>query len=391
MADRTDSPAELEREVALRRQRLERDVQELQARLSPGQLVDEGMAYLRRSQGADFFRNLGTAVRDRPLPVSLVGIGLAWLAASGAGPNGRARERSTESDGPSLTSRAWEAGRAIARKAGETQADYTDRVMQARAQVLGLTQQAGETVDSYRERVEQGMYAARDSVRAVRDRVASAASDGYERVSGAASEGYARAQDYTSRATDGAGRAIGSIGQSSSNLAHTVGENPILLGAVGMVAGALLGALIPRSRTEEEMLRPIADSAAGTVRDLASQAMDQGERVARAAMEAGKEATRAATKGAEEVAEKLSPGQGERGKEGEREARPAPTPERTGGQVSPLRREPDRVTAGPTSPANRSPRPTAIPERERERQAAGSTPLPGTDRTGDGGTSPMVG
>jgi hypothetical protein len=80
MPDSSHSTADLDRDVALRRQRVERDLEELQARLSAGQLLDEAVIYLRRSRGVEFFHNLGGSVRDRPLPVALVGIGLlGWL------------------------------------------------------------------------------------------------------------------------------------------------------------------------------------------------------------------------------------------------------------------------------------------------------------------------
>ena len=384
MANRSDNPAGLEDDVALRRRRLERDLQELQAKLSPGQLLDEGMTYLRRSQGADFFRNLGTSMRDKPLPVALVGVGLTWLAASGAGPNGRARPATTTtpSNEPSMLERAWEAGRSVMRTAGETQTQYSERVTRARAQALGLTQSASETADAYRERVEEAMYTARDKLRAARDRVADAASDSYDRVTGAASQGYAQAQDYAGRAGESAHRAVGTVSRTGSDMARAIGDNPVLLGAVGMVAGALLGALIPRSRTEEEMLRPIANTAADTARSVASQAMEQGERVARAAMDAGVEVTQKTTDAVRQAAEDVRDGAA-----GNAAGGPPGNAQRPAAEISPLRREPPVSRPAPSRPA--------VPERERERQAAGAAPtqgpVPGTQRAGETGTSPMIG
>jgi len=266
---------------------VERGLQELQARLSPGQLLDEGLHYLRRSQGADFVRNLGESVRDRPLPVALVGIGLAWLAASGAGPTGRSH---VTNDEPGLMTRAWEAGRAVVRQAGETEAAYRERVLQARAQVLGVARQAGEAAETFSTRIEEAMYAARGRASALRDRVVDTASQSYARASDAANQGYARAQDYAGRAGDYASRTADAVSRNTSNLASTISDNPVLLGALGLVAGALLGAVIPRSRSEEEMLAPLADRTVGAARDLAGEALDRGERVARAAVQAGMEA-----------------------------------------------------------------------------------------------------
>jgi hypothetical protein len=72
--------AGLDRDIALRRQWVGRDLEELQARLSPGQLLDEAVTYLRRSQGSEFFRNLGESIRNRPLTYLTMLSRVRWLA-----------------------------------------------------------------------------------------------------------------------------------------------------------------------------------------------------------------------------------------------------------------------------------------------------------------------
>jgi Protein of unknown function (DUF3618) len=278
MANQSLNTSDLEREVAVRRERLDRDLADLQTRLSPGQMLDEGLDYIRRSQGTDFLRNLGSSVTDRPLPVALVGIGLAWLAAGGPGPT--ARVRTEPDDGPGIATRAWEAGRGMVRQAGETEAAYRERALQARAQVLGLARHASETLDTFRDRVEEALYSARDQASALRDRLANTTRAGYE-----------RAQDYTGRAGKTASRTWESVGRTTGDMAAVVGDNPILLGALGVMAGALLGAAVPRSRVEEEMLAPMADRTVETARNFADEAMRRGDRAARAAAKAAGEAT----------------------------------------------------------------------------------------------------
>src|SRR5260370_1273060 len=67
-------------EIALARVELE-----LQQHRTPGQILDDVMAYFRDSGGGDFGRNLMTSVRNNPLPAAVTGIGLAWLMVSGSG------------------------------------------------------------------------------------------------------------------------------------------------------------------------------------------------------------------------------------------------------------------------------------------------------------------
>jgi hypothetical protein len=91
-ADGTPEADRIERDLARTRARLDATIDALQEKLSPGQMVDQAVSYLKDTGGGEFGRNLMVSVRDNPIPVALVGIGLAWLmvsnAARGGGANG---------------------------------------------------------------------------------------------------------------------------------------------------------------------------------------------------------------------------------------------------------------------------------------------------------------
>lgn len=74
------SPAEIERDIASDRQRINSELDALQSRLSPGQLLDDALA-LTKSNGTEIASNLGNQVKNSPLPLALVGLGLTWLLA----------------------------------------------------------------------------------------------------------------------------------------------------------------------------------------------------------------------------------------------------------------------------------------------------------------------
>ena len=71
--------ARLEREVEETRWRLTGTLEELRGRMTPGQVVDQVIDYTRDSPAAEFFRNMGREVRENPLPLVLIGIGISWL------------------------------------------------------------------------------------------------------------------------------------------------------------------------------------------------------------------------------------------------------------------------------------------------------------------------
>ena len=81
------SSAQLEREAEQTRSELAVTLEELRSRISPGQLLDQTLDFARESNAGEFVRNLGRDARDNPLPLALIGAGIAWLMMT----NGRRR------------------------------------------------------------------------------------------------------------------------------------------------------------------------------------------------------------------------------------------------------------------------------------------------------------
>src|SRR5690606_27178729 len=75
--------AELQREIEIQRSRVEHTIDQIQEKLSPGQLVDELLAYTKGG-GGEFVASLQRNVVSNPLPVALLGVSLAWLMAKPA-------------------------------------------------------------------------------------------------------------------------------------------------------------------------------------------------------------------------------------------------------------------------------------------------------------------
>ena len=84
----------LEREVSETRARLSDTLDELRARMAPGPVFDQFADFLRRNPAADALNNLVREIRDNPLPLSLIVVGVAWLIIAGSL---RSRPRSAHS------------------------------------------------------------------------------------------------------------------------------------------------------------------------------------------------------------------------------------------------------------------------------------------------------
>ena len=97
MSTEQQDPSELEREVAEDRDRIDQTIDAIQGKLTPGQLIDEGLAVLKHDT-TGFLGSVGQIVRANPLPAALVGVGLVWLLLASA-----SADRQESTSGPSST------------------------------------------------------------------------------------------------------------------------------------------------------------------------------------------------------------------------------------------------------------------------------------------------
>lgn len=301
MSQTTTDPDAIERDLNATRSRLDSRLSELASRLSPGQLLDEALGVLRTRQGVDFRRNLSDSVRERPLPVALMGVALAWLimgprdhSTPGYRASGGTRVGAATTD---LAARAWNAGRSVVRNTGESDDAYHGRVLDARAKVLGVMRNAQETTASYGERVQEALFAARnrmsDAVSGAASSVSAAGARLGDAAQNAADSLGAQAHDMRDRAA-GWSQGLGTQAQrfgdtvrdSTSGLGTAITESPAMLGALGVAVGALLGALMPATDIERQYLGDAASGLRDSVGTAVRTATDRGGEVANAAAEA---------------------------------------------------------------------------------------------------------
>ena len=74
-------PADIEREASEIRADMDRTLDALERKFSPGQLLDRSLGYLR-THGGDLTRTIGDTVKQNPVPILITAAGLTWLIAS---------------------------------------------------------------------------------------------------------------------------------------------------------------------------------------------------------------------------------------------------------------------------------------------------------------------
>jgi len=196
-------------EVESVRSDMDSTLSQIERKLTPGELVDQGLEYLRGSGANEFLSNLGTSVKENPVPVALTGICRAWLMTAGRAGNVSLR---TEPAGSSLrrkTDQAWSDAREQARRTGKT---LSDAAQAAREKLDQAKQSLSGTAQSAREGLSRGADLAQRQLERARG--------GYEWI---------------------------------------LREQPLALAAIGVAVGALLAAAAPRTRAEDEWMGEASD------------------------------------------------------------------------------------------------------------------------------------
>jgi hypothetical protein len=259
------SPAEAEREAAHTRVEIAATLEALDVKLSnltTRHLVEKGLDMIRDSlNSSDGLNRSLDALRGNPIPIALIGIGAAWLVASNTGVVdkivrgervGAARQRVADlaSDignragalASDVAGKVGIGGSGTERPLGETGNPLVDET--SRSAAAGWVHQASDM--------------AQGTMRSVR--------------------GSAIVNRVGDFAGDGAGRIADQLGDALE-------RNPLIVGAVGLMAGALIAALLPSTRIEDELLGSTRDQlwqkaetagqdAISRVRDAATRAID---------------------------------------------------------------------------------------------------------------------
>lgn len=295
------SPEQIESEIEQTRAQMQSTLDQIQRKLSPGQMVDEALSYLRHSGAGDFTSNFGATVRHNPVPVTLMSVGIAWLMMAtrqerhpsshstpdpaDIGWQDPAAQSTRERIGEAMTSFGAGAGEAGSKISSSTP-DLGDRVSTSAHNVRdrvstghNVSERAATTAHNVSERVGQVAGGARDGAAQLASGVSQFASDTGARAAHLASS----ARDSAYRVGDIARHQYDRARSGAEYLAH---EQPLVLGALGLAVGAAIGASLPTTQREDRWMGETRDDlvetgkqqfqdAKETVQDAAQRTKDQ--------------------------------------------------------------------------------------------------------------------
>lgn len=312
------SSAELQREIELQRTRVESTIDQIQEKLSPGQLVDELLAYTKGG-GGEFVASLQRNVTANPLPVALLGVSLAWLMAKPASATTSDREEASTI----RSDRHWDdsinqrrgyqsgaeddfdeyedypvtviSGTSLQRlgnsadERGDTYSQFTDdagKKFRARSDKGG--NRAGHFIDEAGNSFKGFTNDAGEQIEHFRDE----AGNLLEEASGWASHTWQKAREKMHDARDAvrsqasagkgkAGQASDAMQDQMEHLNQTIlnqfRDQPLVGGALAFALGATLGSTMPHTPQEDALMGEASDALKGKVGETASELYDQGK------------------------------------------------------------------------------------------------------------------
>lgn len=269
--DASERPAEVEQKIGRTRVEIATTLNAIESKLNARYLVEKGLEMFKESfTGGDAVNRGMSAVRNNPVPVALIGIGAAWLIASNTGVADRIAQD--------------ERLAAARRRVGDLASDIGNRAGSLASDVAGRVGIGGATGSADQPLGHTG--------NPMVDRPAGAQSDGWvHQVSGFAQGALRSVRDsggaVINQAGDGAGRIAGQV-------TGAIERHPLLIGAIGAMAGALIASVVPLTQTEEEWIgstrkqfwnraEEVGEEAVSRVRDAASRAASRAVDAATAA------------------------------------------------------------------------------------------------------------
>lgn len=281
MNARTDrenrSPEHIEHEIELARAQLDHTLNALERKLSPTELVDQVRERLRGtgSGPSEFAANLRTTIMSNPVPVTLLSVALGWLMMADW------EDRSRGYRGMS-----FDAGRKLKEGMERTSASTGYARDQAGAKAQSAGAQVSHATQGASERVSQ-------AGREVHARAGQAVHEAGKRMDGMARDARLRVGETTDAARlQGERLRAGAYRQAArakGSFNTLLEERPLALGAISLAIGAVLGATLPATRREDELMGRQRDKLLDQTKAAGEEQLHKAERVAEAAKSAAHE------------------------------------------------------------------------------------------------------
>ena len=238
--DKQRNSEEIEKDINQSRERLDTTLNEIEERFSPQQLLNTSYEYLRHGGANEFVANLGTTIKQNPLPFLVTTAGLGWMMLSQRQPHqGQHRYGYSGSHGspgipvhegthPNAAMHAGTAGGA--EHSSDGQGRMSEMTHKAKDSAQHLGQKAKQTAQQWGDKAHHRGDNMRDSTSHLQH-------DAHDNLHNTGQ----RARRAESQASD------------------FIQEHPLVVGALGFALGAALGGIFPATKKEDDYMGEYRD------------------------------------------------------------------------------------------------------------------------------------
>jgi hypothetical protein len=219
----TRTPEQIQRDIQHTRSEMSETLDAIRDKLSPGEILDQALTYFRNSNSenkasmgetaSQWASSLGETVKQNPVPVALIGAGLAWLMMGGSRHSARTGPDTRHDDTHAAT--VYDA--------------YNAPLAGTQEHSSRLRERVGETAEHLRHQARQQGGKTKETFNYLRD------------------------------------------------------EQPLVLGALGFALGAALGAGLPPTQREDELMGEARDQVVHRAQEAGAEQLDKARHVASAA------------------------------------------------------------------------------------------------------------
>jgi len=242
--------AELQREAEVTRAGLSSTLDELRLSMTRT-AITSGATALAKESSATLARAVVQRASDNPLATLMIGAGLLMLL--------------SRSNGQSLTGGLVErATRAIK---GST-ADASDALGETTASVQATAKRVGDTVSDATGQVKQAVQDTAGQVKQAVQETAGQVEQAVRERTDQVQQTFGEVQEKARRLT------TETFNRTTDRMTQLVQEQPILVTALAVAAGAAIGAALPVSETERRYIGPVSARATAKGREVAEHVAD---------------------------------------------------------------------------------------------------------------------
>jgi hypothetical protein len=281
--------------IDVTRQAMDRTIEAIEGKLTPGQLLLEGLNLLGKG-GTTGANKLVELARDHPVPAAVIGVGVGMMIRD-------ASQKKTVSRGPYTSGYGYEGASAGA-------SGYEGGFPGTSARVYDEGPgAASRAVHTAKEKMADARDTVADAAQEARETVGEAARTAREKVSGVVETARETARETVASVEERAARfkqsAHVQVRDAKIGFWQTLDQKPLVVGAAAIAFGLIAGLLIPNTERENEMLGDTRDDMLRRAQHKGREVFVKGKHVAEVAVDTLKTGAREQGLTPSEIAEKV--------------------------------------------------------------------------------------